>query len=110
VHRRWGADDSREMFAGAHLAVADLFPHVNVPGSQKREHNRTARISVDAARMQSLDTCSQVRAVAHPSRPHPWMGGQMYTMMGRKRAVGSPRSRSDRCVCWCGSTKSSSHE
>jgi hypothetical protein len=37
VHRRWGAD-SCEMFAGAHLAVADLFPHVDVPCNQRREH------------------------------------------------------------------------
>ena len=36
-HRRWGADCC-EMFARAHLAVADLFPHVDVPCNQRREH------------------------------------------------------------------------
>ena len=90
---------------GAHLAVADLFAHVDIPGGQRRaraQHRR--RASGCSCRAPAATTPWQQRRVrvgaeyslsgcgAHPSRPQPWMGGQMYTMATEYQRGGSARA------------------
>lgn len=103
----WGED-------GAHLAVADLFPHVNVPG-QRRTHAprdgahqgpRAARRPAcnhaaprPAAEALRLRRRGALESVSHPSRPHPWMGGQMYTMtMECRQRCGTTTEKKILCV------------